>query len=90
MGIEEKARKARAAAKRAVSQGNMRTVVEEESRPRHEDSAEWMEVDAENASSAAAASEIASSPAAAAAATSTSTLRAVVAVRGTSREPKGS
>eukprot|EP00971_Amphidinium_carterae_P297277 5905825-Amphidinium_carterae.1 len=49
-----------------------------------------MEVDAENASSAAAASEIELSPAAAAAATSTSTLKTVVAVRGISREHKGS
>eukprot|EP00971_Amphidinium_carterae_P239094 4746293-Amphidinium_carterae.1 len=87
IGVHEKQRKAKAAAKCAASQSSMKTVEEE---PRSQQDS-WMEVDAD-ASSTAAASEVATSSAAAAAAAaaSTSTLQSVVAIRGTSREPKGS
>eukprot|EP00971_Amphidinium_carterae_P053571 1055289-Amphidinium_carterae.2 len=85
MGLRERERKAKAAA-RAASVSSMRTVEENSTLPPDNE----MEVD-EDASNATAASAAAtSSTAASAAETSTeSTLRVVLSVRGTSREPKG-
>eukprot|EP00971_Amphidinium_carterae_P116693 2311418-Amphidinium_carterae.1 len=83
MGLKERTRKAKAAA-RAASVSCMRTVEEDHALPPDNE----MEVDT-GASSAAAASAAAASPAAASAAApaTTSTLQVVLSVRGTSREP---